>query len=62
MPALGRNEETSRLLVDAQDSFSRMPHERVAFAGHGDDLSAEPVAVRLFVRAGLDGHDMADHS
>jgi hypothetical protein len=59
--AFRRNEQASRLPVDAHEFFAGIPRERVALVGDDDDLRAGTMTVSFFVSAGFDGHDVADH-
>src|SRR5882672_1318613 len=63
IPPFGRHEQAARLPIDTHHVvfFSRIPHERVTFAGDDDYLGAGSMPVRFFVSARLDRHDMTDH-
>src|SRR5919108_2181212 len=61
IPAFRRDEQASRLPIDAHEFSTRLPHERISFAGDDDDLRSGSMAMRLFVGPRFDSHDVTDH-
>src|SRR4030095_1623282 len=61
IPTFRWHKQASGLPIDSNKFASGRPHERITFARDHDDLSAWSMTMRFLVRAGFDGHDVADH-